>query len=128
MALPIIKTEDRIRLVYTGDPSITKASDKPADYQWRAADPKDAQAGASVAIVHPLNKTAITQCAINARGNDEVMLYEYVRAGFLGFDGDARQLEDQIECMPNAARAQLGGAIARVSSDAKDPFGQRSCG
>lgn len=128
MALPHIKTSDRIRLVYTGDPSIVKPGDKPGSYNWRSATPDDKQKGASVAIIQPLSKTTIAQCAINAHGVEDVMLFEYVSKGFLGFEDDTRDVEEQIENMPNVARMQLGAAVSRVSGEVKDPFGQRSCG
>ena len=126
MALPHIKTDDKIRLVYTGDPSLNETAE--GKHEWRAERPEDARKGASVAILHPLGGTAMKQCAINADGNVEVGIIEKAKAAFLGFDGDARSKEEAFEAMPHTPRFMLGVAVDRVSGYARDPFGQRSCG
>lgn len=127
MALPIIKTTDRVRLVYSGDPSIS-AGIAPKDYAWRAATPEDAAKGATVVTIRPVSSTEYKQASIKAEGSHEAHALELLSVGYLGSEGDARPVAEQIEGMPSIARSTLGAAIARLSGDVRDPFGQRSCG
>lgn len=128
MALPILKTSDRIRLVYTGDPSLRSEGVKPHEYGWRTATPDDAAKGATVAIIRPVNATEHKQASINGDGNGEAFLLELLKAGLVAIDGDPRPLAEIVETMPAAPRTSLGNAIARASSETADPFGQRSSG
>jgi hypothetical protein len=128
LALPILSTNDRIRLVYTGDPSLADPKELPGKYKWRTATPDDAQKGASVAVIRALNKTESITASRKAAGDSEALLCEMLAIGFLGFDGDPRPTEVQIETMPRTARLTLAQAIDSASSDTRDPFGQRSSG
>lgn len=128
MALPVLKTSDRIRLVYTGDPSLRAEGVKPSSYEWRTATPADAAAGATVAIIRPVNATEHKQAHINAGGNGEAFWMELLKTALVAIDGDPRPIAEIVESMPAAPRSGLGSAIARASSETTDPFGQRSSG
>lgn len=127
MALPILKTSDRVRLVYTGDPSI-RGNTKPHEYEWRAATPDDVVKGASVAVVRSLSKTEHKQAHIAGNGNAEAFLLELLARGLCAIEGDSRPPMTVIEEWPMTPVITLGNAIDKLSSDTDDPFGQRSSG
>lgn len=127
MALPILKTSDRVRLVYTGDPSI-RGDSAPASYEWRTATPEDAAKGATVAVIRPLSATEHKQASIASQGNGEAFLVALLGIGLVAIEGEVRPLPEAIETMPAAPRLSLAQAIERLSSETSDPFGQRSSG
>lgn len=127
MALPTLKTSDRHRLVYTGDPSI-RGDAKPDDYSWRPATPDDAIKGATIVVVRSLSKTEHKQSSIDGAGNGEAFMLALVARGLLAVEGDARPLPEIVESWPLAPTLSLARAIERLCSETDDPFGQRSSG
>lgn len=127
MALPILKTSDRVRLVYTGDPSI-RGNTPPDAYEWRSATPDDAAKGATVAVIRPLSATEHKQASIAGNGHGEPYMHALLLAGLVAVDGDVRPISEIVETMPAVPRIGLARAIDRISSETADPFGQRSSG
>lgn len=127
MALPILKTSDRVRLVYTGDPSI-RAGAAPASFEWRPATSDDAAKGATVAVIRPVSATEHKQASITSGGNGEAFLVALLGVGLVAVEGDSRPVAEIVETMPAAPRLALGQAVERLSSETADPFGQRSSG
>jgi len=127
LALPILKTSDRIRLVYTGDPSLDPEA-APDRFDWRAATQGDAAKGATIAVIRPVSATEHKQAAIEAAGNGEAFLVALLARGLVALDGDPRPVGEIVETMPAAPRLALARAVDRVSSETADPFGQRSSG
>lgn len=128
MAIPSLKTTDRVRLVYTGDPVFGSPLTESERWNWRAATPRDAELGATVAIVRPLNGPERLACSVGGKGSAIAELVECAHASLVGVEGDPRPPREILDSWPDRCRVSLGAAASLVSGLPVDPFGQRSCG
>lgn len=128
MAIPTLKTSDRIRLVYTGDPCFGAPVSDSERWQWRPATPADAALGATVAVIRPLNGPERLKCSVDADGSWTAEIVACAYAGLVSIEGDARAPREILDSWPDRPRVSLGAAVATVSGLPVDPFGQRSCG
>lgn len=128
MAIPTLKTADRVRLVYTGDPSFGSSIVDSDTWNWRAATPRDVELGATVAVLRPLNGPERLACSIAGKGSAIAELIEVASASLVVVEGDARSPREILDSWPDRCRVSLGAAAAVLSGLPLDPFGQRSCG
>lgn len=128
MAIPTLKTSDRIRLVYTGDPAFGSPLSDGDRWEWRPARPEDVERGASVAVIRPLNGPERLACAVEGKGSWAAEVVACAYAGLCVVEGDPRPAREILDAWPDRPRVALGASVVLASGLPVDPFGQRSSG
>lgn len=128
MAIPTLKTSDRIRLVYTGDPVFGSPITASETWSWRAATQHDVELGATVAIIRPLNGPERLACSVEGRGSAVAEIVAVGYASLVSVEGDPRPPREILDSWPDRCRLSLGASASLLSGLPVDPFGQRSCG